>query len=82
MVWPMNAEFKFWFDFTCFCTQPQSNEIECKTNYKSPDTNITTTYFEHYQFCEWGYYASYVFPEENLTTHETLIRLEEENVPL
>jgi hypothetical protein len=80
MVWPMNVEFKFWSDFTSFCTQPQSNEIECITKYKSPDTNITTTYFEHYQFCDWGYAASYVFPEENLTTQETLIRLEGEDV--
>ena len=80
MAWPMNVEFQFWSDFTYFCTQPQSNEIKCKTKYKSPDTNITTTYFEHYQFCEWGYYASYVFPEENLKTQENLIRLEGEDV--
>ena len=80
MAWPMNVEFQFWSDFTYFCTQPQSNEIKCKTKYKSSDTNITTTYFEHYQFCEWGYYASYDFPEENLKTQENLIRLEGEDV--
>ena len=80
MVWPMNVEFKFWSDFTYFCTQPQSNEIKCKTKYKSPDTNITTTYFENYQFCDWGYTANFVFPEENLTTQESLIRLEGEDV--
>ena len=48
--------------------------------YTSPDTNITTTYFEHYQFCDWGYTANFVFPEENLTTQESLIRLEGEDV--
>ena len=78
MVWSMNVEFKFWSDFTYFCTQPQSNEIKCRTKYKSPDTNITTTYFEHYQFCDWGYYATYEIPEENLSTQETWIRLENE----
>jgi hypothetical protein len=78
MAWPMNVEFQFWSDFTFFCTKPQSNEIKCKTKYKSTDTNITTTYLEQYQFCDWGYTASYVFPEENLSTQETLTRLVDE----
>ena len=50
--------------------QPQSNEIRCKAKYKSPNTNITKNYFENYQFCDWGYYATYEFPEENLSTQE------------
>ena len=74
----MNVETQFGSDYTFFCTQPQSNEIRCKAKYKSPNTNITKNYFENYQFCDWGYYATYNFPEENLSTQETWIRLENE----
>ena len=76
--WQMNVETQFGLDYTSLCTQPQFNEIRCKSKYKSPDTNITRNFFEHYQFCDWGYYANFEFPEENLSTQETWIRLEDE----
>jgi hypothetical protein len=41
-------------------------------------TNITTNFLEHYQFCDRGYYTNYEFPEENLSTQDTWIRLEDE----
>ena len=78
MEWPMNVETQFGSDYSFFCTQPQSNEIRCKAKYKSPNTNITTNYFENYQFCDWGYYANYEFPEEKLSTKQTWTRLEDE----
>ena len=76
--WALNVETQFDSDYWFFCTQPQSNEIRCKSKYKSPNTNITTNYFENYQFCDWGYYATYEIPEENLSTQETWIRLEDQ----
>ena len=74
----MNAEWQYQSDYTFFCTQPQSNELKCKDTYKSPNTKITKTFFEHYQFCDWGFYVNYEFPEGNLSTQETWIRLEDE----
>ena len=73
----MNVETQLGSDYTFFCTQPQSNEIRCKFEYKSPNTNITTNYFENYQFCDWGFFANYEFPEENLSTQNTWTRLED-----
>ena len=76
--WPMNVETQFGSDYTFFCTQPQSNEIRCKSKYKSPITNITTNFFGSYQFCDWGFYENHELPEENLSTQNTWTRLEDE----
>ena len=72
----MDVEMQSGSGYTSFCTQPQSNEIRCKSKYKSPITNITTNFFQNYQFCDWGFYENHEFPEENLSTQNTWTRLE------
>jgi len=74
-VFPMDKETEFDSEYTLFCTQPEPNEMKCKYKYKSLTTNITKTVFGNDHFCDWGFTTRYDFPDGNISTSETYVRI-------